>query len=168
MVGFGTLFDLSRRRQRVTGCRVDGVPRTDGLPSIAESRCPAGSIGSSTPTSGPARAVPGTDGSCLVSRSSPVQTAMRNCTRDEGGPFEFDDQVLISSHRKLLSSKAMVVSVAETSGHDPGRHGRERRAQANRRRSVESFIDDVETGGWHVLRDQFGRCPDTARAASGM
>ena len=59
----------------------------------------------------------------LVSRVSPVQTALRNCTRDEGGPFEFGNQVLISSHRKLLSSKAMVVNVAEKSGHDPGRQG---------------------------------------------
>jgi hypothetical protein len=24
-----------------------------------------------------------------VTRVTPVQTAMRNCTRDEGGPFEF-------------------------------------------------------------------------------
>ena len=38
---------------------------------------------------------------------------MRNSTRDEGGPFEVDNQVLISSHRKVLWSKAMVVSVAE-------------------------------------------------------
>ena len=58
----------------------------------------------------------------LVSRAWPVQTAMRNCTRDEGGPFEVGNQVLTSSHRKLLSSKAMVVNVAETSGRDPGRH----------------------------------------------
>src|SRR5262245_3968780 len=49
----------------------------------------------------------------LVSRALPVHTAMRNCTRDEGGPFEFGNQVLISSHRKLLSSKAMVVNVAK-------------------------------------------------------
>ncbi|HEX9468656.1 MAG TPA: hypothetical protein VF957_03865, partial [Bradyrhizobium sp.] len=49
--------------------------------------------------------------------------AVRNCTRDEGGPFEFGNQVLISSHRKPLSSKATVVNVAETSGHDLGRHG---------------------------------------------
>jgi hypothetical protein len=40
---------------------------------------------------------------------------MRNCTEDEGGPFEFGNQVLISSHRKLLWSKAMVASVAERS-----------------------------------------------------
>ena len=59
----------------------------------------------------------------LVSRVTPVQTAKRNCTRDEGGPFEFGNQVLISSHRKLLWSKAMVVSVAEKSGHDPVRQG---------------------------------------------
>jgi hypothetical protein len=60
---------------------------------------------------------------------------MRNCTRDEGGPFGFGDRELIPSHRKLLLSKAMVVSVAEKAGHDPGRHGRERRAQANRCRT---------------------------------
>ena len=58
----------------------------------------------------------------LVSRVTPVHTAMRNCTRDEGGPFEVGNQVLISSHRKLLSSKAMVVNVAEKSEQDFGRH----------------------------------------------
>ena len=31
-----------------------------------------------------------------------IQTALRNCTRDEGRSFEFGNQVLISSHRKLL------------------------------------------------------------------
>jgi hypothetical protein len=72
---------------------------------------------------------------------------MRNCTRDEGRPFGFGNQVLISSHRKLLWSKAVVVSVAETPGQDSGRQGRERRAQANRCRSVESGLGDVETGG---------------------
>ena len=49
----------------------------------------------------------------LVSRVTPVHTALRNCTRDEGRPFEFGSQVLISSHCKLLLSKATVVSVAE-------------------------------------------------------
>jgi hypothetical protein len=38
---------------------------------------------------------------------------VRNCTRDGGGPSEVGNQVLISSHRKLPLSKAMVVSVAE-------------------------------------------------------
>jgi hypothetical protein len=58
----------------------------------------------------------------LVSRASSVHTAVRNCTRDEGGPFEVGNQVLISSHRKLLSSKAMVVNVAEKSERDFGRY----------------------------------------------
>jgi len=48
----------------VTGCRDDGLPAMDALPSIAESRCPARTIGSLTPASGPTRAVPGTVGSC--------------------------------------------------------------------------------------------------------
>jgi hypothetical protein len=48
---------------------------------------------------------------------------MRNCPRDEGRPFEVGNQVLISSHRKLLSSKATVVNVAEKSGRDPVRQG---------------------------------------------
>ena len=55
----------------------------------------------------------------LVSRVTSVQTAKRNCTGDEGGPFEFGNQVLISNHRKLPSSKATVVNVAETSGMIP-------------------------------------------------
>jgi hypothetical protein len=58
----------------------------------------------------------------LVSRVTPVHTAMRNCTSDEGGPFEVGNQVVISSHRKLLSSKAMVVNVAEKSERDFDRH----------------------------------------------
>src|SRR5260221_11939345 len=61
-------------------------------------------------------------GSGLVSRVTPVHTAMRNCTRDEGRSFEFGNQVLISSHRKLLSSKARVVNVAEKSEQDSDRH----------------------------------------------
>jgi hypothetical protein len=39
----------------------------------------------------------------LVSRVTPAQTAMRNRMRDEGRSFEVGNQVLISSHRKLLS-----------------------------------------------------------------
>ena len=58
----------------------------------------------------------------LVSRVTPVQTAMRNCTRDEGRSFEFSNQVLISNHRKVLCSKATVVNVAEKPEQDFGRH----------------------------------------------
>jgi hypothetical protein len=58
----------------------------------------------------------------FVSRVTPVQTAMRNCTRDEGRSFEVGNQVLISNHRKLLWSKATVVNVAEKSERDSGRY----------------------------------------------
>jgi len=51
-----------------------------------------------------------------VSRGSPVQTAIRNCTRDEGRSFEAGSQVPASNRCKLLSSKAMVVSVAVNVG----------------------------------------------------
>ena len=54
-----------------------------------------------------------------MSRASPVQTAMRNCTRDEGGPFEAGRQGWASNHCKLLSLKAMVVSVAANVGTNP-------------------------------------------------
>ena len=84
-------------------------------------------------------------GSCVT--SIVMVLAMRNCTRDEGGPFGFGDQEPIPSHRELLRPKSVVVSVAETPGRDSGRHGRERRAQANRCRSVESGLGDVRTGG---------------------
>ena len=47
-----------------------------------------------------------------MSRRSPVHTAMRNLRRDEGGPFEVDNQVADPS-TGLLWPKAMVVSVAE-------------------------------------------------------
>jgi hypothetical protein len=52
----------------------------------------------------------------LASRVTPVQTALRNYTGDEGGPFGFGDQVADPNHRELLQSKAVVVSVAEKSG----------------------------------------------------
>jgi hypothetical protein len=58
-----------------------------------------------------------------VSRTRRLRRTVRNCTRDEGGPFEVGSQVQVSSHRELLSSRAIVVSVAETPGHDPGRQG---------------------------------------------
>jgi hypothetical protein len=49
----------------------------------------------------------------LCHEVTPVHTALRNCTRDEGRPFEFGSQVLISSHRKLLSAKVTVVLCQE-------------------------------------------------------
>jgi len=48
----------------------------------------------------------------------PIAT-VRNCTRDEGGPFEAGRQGQASNHCKLLSLKAMVVSVAANVGTNP-------------------------------------------------
>jgi putative transposase len=39
-----------------------------------------------------------------------------SCMRDEGGPLDAGSQVQASNHCKLLSSKAMVVSVAAKGG----------------------------------------------------
>jgi len=50
-------------------------------------------------------------GSCVTSNAGPY--GERNCTRDGGGPFGFGNQVLISSHRKLLWSRAVVVLCQE-------------------------------------------------------
>jgi hypothetical protein len=49
--------------------------------------------GRSTSESGRKRQSACTEQRCLVSRASPVHTALRNCTGDEGGPFGFGDQV---------------------------------------------------------------------------
>jgi hypothetical protein len=65
---------------------------------------------------------------------------VRNCTRDEGGPFEVGNQVLISSRQKLLSSKAMVVNVAEKSGLIPA--GKVERGERKR------TADEVSKADW--------------------
>jgi hypothetical protein len=51
----------------------------------------------------------------LVSRGPPIQTALPNCTRDEGMPFELGNQVPISSPRNRCAQtqRPTVVSVAE-------------------------------------------------------
>jgi hypothetical protein len=52
---------------------------------------------------------------CVTSIAGPH--AVRNCMRDEGGPFEVGNQVLISSHCKLLSSKTpMTLLLSNTIG----------------------------------------------------
>src|SRR4030088_2737269 len=91
-----------------------------------------------------------------VSRGSPVQTAMRNCTRDEGRSFEAGSQVLASNHCKLLSSKAMVVSVAVNVGRISRRGKVERGERKRTAERVESGLDDAKTGGLPLLRDQLG------------
>jgi hypothetical protein len=59
----------------------------------------------------------------LASRVLPVNTAVRNRTRDEGGPFEVGNQVFDLKPPQAAVVKAMVVNVAETPGPDSGRQG---------------------------------------------
>jgi len=47
----------------------------------------------------------------LVSRASPVHTAVRNCTRDEGRPFEFGNQVLDTGDGSSLQRLALMVQL---------------------------------------------------------
>ena len=42
---------------------------------------------------------------------------VRNCTRDEGGPFEAGSQVQVSSHRELLSSSRDYWSLTKMLSH---------------------------------------------------
>jgi len=81
-----------------------------------------------------------TAGLCRVSRVSPVQTALRNCTRDEGRSFECGSQVLASNRCKLLSSTAMVVSVAVNVGRI-SRAGKVERGE--RKRTVDELSKAV-------------------------
>jgi hypothetical protein len=49
---------------------------------------------------------PRTEKVCPVSRVPPVQTALRNCTGDEGGPFGFGDQVADSKPPQAAAVKS--------------------------------------------------------------
>jgi hypothetical protein len=55
-----------------------------------------------------------------VSRALPVHTAMPNCTRDEGGPFEVGNQVLISGHRKGRRDRLALQSCTRRSPLEAG------------------------------------------------
>jgi hypothetical protein len=60
-----------------------------------------------------------------VSRTHRWKKEVWSCTRDEGRPLEAGIQVQVSNHRKLLSLRTMVVSVAGKVGTTsrPGRSG---------------------------------------------
>ena len=93
---------------------------------------------------------------------------VHNCTRDEGGPFEFGNQVLISSHRKLLRLNVVVVSVAEK----PGRRfwqARSREASASKpSMKCRKRIRRCQNWGVTLPLGSAREMPETARAASGM
>jgi hypothetical protein len=74
--------------------------------------------------------------SCVTSA---VSVTARNCTRDGGRPFEVGNQVSISSHRKLLSSKAMVVTLRKRRDKIPA--GKVERGQRKRTAAEVSKAD---------------------------
>jgi hypothetical protein len=59
------------------------------------------------------------------------------------------------------------LALQQKAGQDSVRCGPERRAKANRPTTCRNACDDVKTEGAFVSRDQFGGCPEAARAASG-
>ena len=72
----------------------------------------------------------------IVSRVTPVHTAVRNCTRDEGGPFEAGEIVVATRDRRSYSE---IERPSRTRGTDDRSHamsvsafGRAPRARANR------------------------------------
>src|ERR1700687_2707138 len=86
--------------------------------------------------------------------TSAVCTTVRNCTRDEGRSFEAGSQVLASNRCKLLSSKAMVVSVAVNVGTISRRVGLREASASEPSMKCRKRLDDVRTGGGDFLRDQ--------------
>jgi len=91
--------------------------------------------------------------------------------RDGGRPLDVGSQVQASNHCKLLSSKAIVVSVAVKGGT------RSRQVWSGEASESEPLVtcrnakDDVETGGASNSRDEFGgdpeACPSGIRHIGG-
>ena len=98
--------------------------------------------------------------------TSAVFVTVRNSTGDEGRPFEFGNQVLISSHRKLLWSKATVVNVCGKVGtRFPGPTRQSRRAANVNGRSASPPIASasarkaVSASGLSLVRSPIGAGP---------
>ncbi len=57
-----------------------------------------------------------------VSRASPVQTALRNCTRDEGGPFGLPTGSYVmemAEHREPYESRGSRIDLGAPGGESP-------------------------------------------------
>jgi hypothetical protein len=91
-----------------------------------------------------------------------------SCARDEGRPLASSDQGLEANRCKLLSLRAVVVSVAERAGHDPalvsfGETSESKPSMNGRKGNV-----DVRTEIGDHLGRKSGRRPEApAQAASG-
>ena len=79
---------------------------------------------------------------------------VRNCTRDGGGPSEVGNQVLISSHRKLLRSKVTVVSGSCTERENLASDAKGKGASGSNREAEST--DAPERGGLPRSSDEAG------------
>jgi hypothetical protein len=95
-----------------------------------------------------------------VSRTHPRRTEMWNYTRDGGRPPEAGSQVQVSNHCKLLSSKAMVVSVAAKGGIQSRQVWSGEASESKPSMTCRNSIGDVKTGGAIFSRDQRGGGPE--------
>jgi hypothetical protein len=106
-----------------------------------------------------------------VSRTRPQTKGAWGYTRDGGRPLETGSQVQVSNHCKLLSSKAMVVSVAGKGGTKSRQVWSGEASESKPSMTCRNSIGDVKTGGAIFFRDQRGggpeACPSGIRHVGG-
>jgi hypothetical protein len=106
-----------------------------------------------------------------VSRTHLPTREVWNYTRDGGRPPETGSQVQVSNHCKLLSSKAMVVSVAAKGGIRSRQVWSGEASESKPSMTCRNSIGDVKTGGAIFSRDQPGggpeACPGGIRHVGG-
>src|SRR5271163_403354 len=94
-----------------------------------------------------------------VSRTHRRRMRVWSCTRDEGGPLDAGGQAQASNHCKLLSLRAMVVSVAAKGGTTSRQVWSGEASESEPLMTCRNAKDDVETGGASSFRDEFGSSP---------
>ena len=92
---------------------------------------------------------------------------MRNCTKDEGRPFEAILQGKASNHLKLLWSKAMVVSVEEKA-HKMCQVWIKKMSESEPRETCRNVKDDIRTRVASRSWDELGGYLLTVRVVSGI
>src|SRR6202789_437728 len=106
-----------------------------------------------------------------VSRTPPQTKEVWSYTRDGGRPPEAGSQVQASNHCKLLSSKAMVVSVAAKGGIKSRQVWSGEASESKPSMTCRNSKGDVKTGGAIFSRDQRGggpeACPSGIRHVGG-
>ena len=117
----------------------------------------------------PGGEIPLGDSTCVTNTSS--EKGGVELTRDGGRPPETGSQVQVSNHCKLLSSKAMVVSVAAKGGIKSRQVWSGEASESQPSMTCRNSIGDVKTGGAIFSRDQRGggpeACPSGIRHVGG-